>query len=171
MNVATHPTPAGPFTVVADDDGVVLASGWTTNGLGAGARRRRDVGPASAALRAYLGGDLDAVCAVPVRQSSGPVVERGWQVLRELRGGEVITYTELARRCGVPGSARAASAACGRNAAALFVPCHRVVRTGGALGGFRWGLDVKRWLLAFEAEAPSAKTGSAGRDRRVGRRS
>ena len=153
MNIATHATPAGPFKVVVDDEGVVVASGWTTNGLGEGARRRRDVGEASAAVRAYLRGDLDAVSAVPVRQASGPVVERGWEVLRELRGGEVITYTELARRCGVPGSARAASAACGRNAAALFVPCHRVVRSSGALGGFRWGLDVKRWLLAFEADA------------------
>jgi len=149
VNVATHATPAGPFTIVADDDGTVLASGWTTQ-LGEGTRRRRDVGPASAALRSYLRGDLDAIDAVAVRQTSGPVVERGWQVLRGLRGGEVITYTELARRCGVPGSARAASAACGRNAVALFVPCHRVVRTGGALGGFRWGLDVKRWLLEFE---------------------
>jgi methylated-DNA-[protein]-cysteine S-methyltransferase len=152
VNVATHPTPAGPFTVVADDDGVVVASGWTT-ALGEGATRRRDLGAASTAVRAYLGGELDAVCAVPVRQSSGPVVERGWDVLRSLRGGEVITYTELARRCGLPGSARAASAACARNAVALFVPCHRVVRTGGGLGGFRWGLEVKRWLLDFERDA------------------
>jgi methylated-DNA-[protein]-cysteine S-methyltransferase len=154
VNVAAHATPAGPFTIVVDGDGAVLASGWTTE-LGDGARRRREVGEASAAARAYLRGELDAVCDVPVRQSSGPVVERGWEVLRSLRGGEVITYAELAQRCGVPGSARAASAACGRNAAALFVPCHRVVRTSGALGGFRWGLDVKRWLLAFEAEARS----------------
>jgi len=151
VNVATHATPAGPFTIVADEDGVVVASGWT-RALGPdAARRRREVGAASAAVRAYLGGDLDAVSAVAVRQSSGPVVERGWETLRSLRGGEVITYAELARRCGVPGSARAASAACGRNACALFVPCHRVVRTSGALGGFRWGLDVKRWLLEFEA--------------------
>src|SRR3954452_18133102 len=163
VNVATHATPAGPFTVVADDEGVVVASGWTTT-LGEGATRRRDVGAASRALRAYLTGELDAIDAVVVRQSSGPVVERGWEVLRSIAPGAPITYTELARRCGVPGSARAASAACGRNMAALFVPCHRVVRTSGALGGFRWGLEVKRWLLAFEA-ACSVRNGPEARGR------
>ncbi|MGH3662810.1 MAG: methylated-DNA--[protein]-cysteine S-methyltransferase, partial [Micromonosporaceae bacterium] len=44
-----------------------------------------------------------------------------------------------------------AAQACARNAAALYVPCHRVIRIGGALGGFRWGLPVKRWLLDYEA--------------------
>ena len=50
---------------------------------------------------------------------------------------------------------RAAASACARNAAALFVPCHRVVRTDGTLGGYRWGLDVKRSLIAHESETGS----------------
>ncbi|MEU4712555.1 MGMT family protein, partial [Micromonospora purpureochromogenes] len=49
-----------------------------------------------------------------------------------------------------PAAVRAAAAACARNAAALFVPCHRVLRTDGTLGGYRWGLDVKEWLLGHE---------------------
>ena len=64
-----------------------------------------------------------------------------------------MTYTEYAAKAGRPLAVRAAAAACARNAAALFVPCHRVVRTDGGLGGFRWGLPVKRWLLAHEAGA------------------
>ncbi|HEY3021704.1 MAG TPA: methylated-DNA--[protein]-cysteine S-methyltransferase [Solirubrobacteraceae bacterium] len=160
---ATHATGAGPFTILADGDGVVRAAGWTTDpvalaGLvapslrvGVTPRARRDIGVASRALRDYLAGDVGAIDDVPVRQASGPVVERGWAALRALPAGAPITYAELAARCGRPGAARAAAAACGRNAVALFVPCHRVVRTGGALGGYRWGLDVKRWLLAHEA--------------------
>src|SRR3954465_1330328 len=83
VNVATHATPTGPFTVVADDEGVVVASGWMPEPP-AGPRRRRDVGLASRAVHAYLAGELDAIDAVVVRQSSGPVVERGWEVLRSI---------------------------------------------------------------------------------------
>jgi methylated-DNA-[protein]-cysteine S-methyltransferase len=146
---ATHPTFAGPFTIVADDEGVVRAAGWA--GMAVAGARRRDVGAASRALRAYLDGDLGAIDEVGVAQSSGPVVERGWRELRAIPPGAPITYAELAVRCGIPGSARAASLACARNAVALFVPCHRVVRTGGGLGGFLYGLEVKRALLDHEA--------------------
>jgi methylated-DNA-[protein]-cysteine S-methyltransferase len=66
--------------------------------------------------------------------------------------GEPDTYAAFAARCGRPAAVRAAAGACARNAAALFVPCHRVLATGGGLGGFRWGTPVKRWLLDHEAE-------------------
>jgi methylated-DNA-[protein]-cysteine S-methyltransferase len=65
--------------------------------------------------------------------------------------GEAITYTELATRTGNSRANRAAAQACARNAAALFVPCHRIIRADGGLGGFRWGVDIKRWLLAHES--------------------
>jgi methylated-DNA-[protein]-cysteine S-methyltransferase len=71
-------------------------------------------------------------------------------VLRTVPPGQPLTYTEFALLASRPAAVRAAASACARNAAALFVPCHRVLRTGGALGGFRWGIDVKRWLLAHE---------------------
>jgi methylated-DNA-[protein]-cysteine S-methyltransferase len=74
-----------------------------------------------------------------------------WGVLRTVEPGEPVTYTGYAALAGRPAAVRAAASACARNAAALFVPCHRVVRTGGGLGGFRWGTDVKRWLLDHEA--------------------
>jgi methylated-DNA-[protein]-cysteine S-methyltransferase len=74
-----------------------------------------------------------------------------WKALRDVRPGEPVTYTELAARTGNPAAIRAAAQACARNAAGLFVPCHRVIRTDGSLGGFRWGLEVKQWLLAHES--------------------
>jgi methylated-DNA-[protein]-cysteine S-methyltransferase len=71
-------------------------------------------------------------------------------VLRTVKPGAPVTYADYATLAGSPTAVRAAASACARNAAALFVPCHRVVRTGGALGGFRWGVDAKRWLLTHE---------------------
>ena len=166
MDTTTTATPAGPFTIVTDRDGAVLASGWTADvgqlvalvapslREGGEPRTRPDLGAASAAVRAYLHGDLGAVADVVVRQRSGPFRSHAWDVLRQVPAGAPVTYAELAAKAGRPAAVRAAAGACGWNAAALFVPCHRVLRTGGALGGFRWGLDVKRWLLAHEADPP-----------------
>ena len=162
MNVATLDTPAGPFTAVTDDDGAVLASGWTADAgdlvplihpdlRGDGTvRDRTDLGAVTKAARAYHDGDLEAIQDVPVVQRSGDFLMHAWDVLRTVEPGEPVTYADYAALAGRPAAARAAASACARNAAALFVPCHRVVRTGGGLGGFRWGVDVKRWLLDHE---------------------
>ena len=77
-------------------------------------------------------------------------MQHAWDVLRTVQAGAPVTYSEYASMSGRPAAVRAAASACARNSAALFVPCHRVIRIGGNLGGFRWGLDVKRWLLAHE---------------------
>lgn len=157
----TVATPVGPFTVVTDSDGAVLASGWTAvvcdliplvhpSLRPTGARHRDDLGDVSRAIVAYHEGDLTAVDGIPVRQVSSPFLTHAWEVLRTVPPGQPLTYTEFALLASRPAAVRAAASACARNAAALFVPCHRVLRTGGALGGFRWGIDVKRWLLAHE---------------------
>lgn len=77
---------------------------------------------------------------------------RVWQALRGIPRGQTRTYSQLAKEIGAPRAARAVGAACAANRLALLVPCHRVVRGSGELGGFRWGLDVKRQLLAVEKE-------------------
>lgn len=154
-------TPLGPFTIIADGE-VVVASGWTSTvddllPQVAPALRpdsiqdRPDLGPVSAAVRNYFAGNLSAIDDVPVFQRSGPFLEHAWMVLRSIPAGAPVTYQEYAAKCGNPAAVRAASNACARNAAALFVPCHRVLRTGGGLGGYRWGLPVKQWLLDHEA--------------------
>ncbi|GGK47901.1 methylated-DNA--[protein]-cysteine S-methyltransferase [Nocardia camponoti] len=158
---ATAATPIGPFTAVVDADGAVLASGWTADaalltGLihaslrPSEVRQRDSLGAVTRAIADYHSGDLTAIDAIPVRQRSGEFLSHAWDVLRKVPAGEPVTYTEFAAVAGRPAATRAAANACARNAAALFVPCHRVVRIGGALGGFRWGLDAKRWLLAHE---------------------
>jgi methylated-DNA-[protein]-cysteine S-methyltransferase len=160
MFSSTLDTPIGPFSLVTDGD-AVLASGWTAD-VGfltplihpslrpASVTHRAELGEFTRAVSAYHEGDLDAAGVVPVRQASGEFLEYAWKVLRDVPPGHPVTYSEFAALAGRPAAVRAAATACARNAAALFVPCHRVVRIGGALGGFRWGLDAKRWLIAHE---------------------
>jgi methylated-DNA-[protein]-cysteine S-methyltransferase len=166
MYVSTIATPLGPFTTIASDE-AVLASGWTADvddllGLihpdlrPATLRDRAELGPITDAVRAYHDGDLGAPRDVPVHQRSGPFLEAAWSALREVPPGSPVTYAELAALAGRPAAVRAAASACARNAAALFVPCHRVVRTGGGAGGFRWGTDLKRSLLEREARPLAA---------------
>lgn len=161
MTYATCDTPFGPFTAVVDDDGAVLASGWTARldellpqvhpALRPAALVEGDLGAVGEAVRAYHDGDLSAIDGVPVRQRSGAFLEHAWDVLRAVPAGAPVTYTEYAAKAGRPAAVRAAASACARNAAALFVPCHRVLRSDGTLGGFRWGTDLKRNLLTHES--------------------
>jgi AraC family transcriptional regulator of adaptative response/methylated-DNA-[protein]-cysteine methyltransferase len=76
--------------------------------------------------------------------------QRVWQVLRQVPAGSTVSYAEVARRIGAPGSARAVAQACGANAIAVAIPCHRVVRNDGALSGYRWGVERKHALLRKE---------------------
>jgi methylated-DNA-[protein]-cysteine S-methyltransferase len=73
-----------------------------------------------------------------------------WKRLVEITYATTISYTELARRVGRPGSIRAVGGANGRNPVCIIVPCHRVVGINGALTGYSAGVDAKRWLLDFE---------------------
>ncbi|WP_330228607.1 methylated-DNA--[protein]-cysteine S-methyltransferase [Nocardia sp. NBC_00508] len=158
---ATTETPLGPFTALVDADGAVLAAGWTSDAENLRGlihptlrptqlRQRDSLGDVTSAVAAYHEGDLTAIDPIPVRQQSGEFLVHAWEVLRKVPAGSPLTYTEFAARSGRPDATRAAANACARNAAALFVPCHRILRIGGALGGFRWGLPVKRWLLDHE---------------------
>ncbi|GLZ35595.1 putative methylated-DNA:protein-cysteine methyltransferase [Lentzea sp. NBRC 105346] len=160
---STVDTPAGPFTAIVAADGAVLASGWTasidallpqvhTSLRPTELRDRRDLGAVTAAIVAYHRGDFDVVNDIEVRQRSGEFMEWAWSVLRGVPAGKPVSYADYATLAGRPAAVRAAATACARNAAALFVPCHRVVRAGGGIGGFRWGVDVKRWLLEHESK-------------------
>ena len=157
-------TPDGPFTIV-ERDGAVVASGWTADAVGLAARA--SIGPtqfelgepdeavegeclATAEVLAWYAGDDAALDGVRVEQSGTEFQRAVWGALREIPRGQVRRYGELAASLGRPGASRAVGAACGHNAVALFVPCHRVVGASGALTGFAWGVDVKRSLLARE---------------------
>jgi len=77
--------------------------------------------------------------------------QRVWQMLRKIPAGSTASYTDIAARIGSPKSVRAVAQACGANALAVAIPCHRVVRSDGALSGYRWGVERKRTLLERES--------------------
>ncbi|WP_438353666.1 methylated-DNA--[protein]-cysteine S-methyltransferase [Microbacterium sp. CJ88] len=156
----TLDTPDGAFSILADADGRVLVAGWTADPDAVLARLHPKNRPATiaegetdaaSAVRAYYAGDVTAIDEVEVRQFGTPLQTAGWAALRRITPGEPLTYTGFAAELGSPSAVRAAASICARNAPALFVPCHRVLRSDGSLGGFAWGLDVKHSLLLREA--------------------
>ena len=70
--------------------------------------------------------------------------------MRRVNAGKVISYADLAEKAGAPAAVRAAGSACANNAIMIVVPCHRIVKTGGALGNYAYGVDKKEWLLSHE---------------------
>ena len=79
--------------------------------------------------------------------------QRVWKALRNIPVGSTASYTDVAKRIGSPSSVRAVAQACGANSLAVAIPCHRVVRSDGALSGYRWGVERKRALLESELES------------------
>jgi methylated-DNA-[protein]-cysteine S-methyltransferase len=179
---STISTPIGPLTLVACD-GVLRAASFTDqpgeiqSRLDGAARhhelrRSDDLGPITDALEAYFDGEVNAIDSLPVSQPGNSWFQAAWKVMREVPAGSTISYRELAARVSDPNNARVAGFACARNQIVLVVPCHRIVRTGGSLGDYYYGLDVKSWLLRhegmdvglpFEGKPPTAIAGAAAR--------
>ncbi len=98
----------------------------------------------------YFDGDISAINAIQVRQPGAHFSQAAWKAMKKIKPGSVISYGELADRAGSPAAVRAAGSACAKNAIVLVVPCHRIVKTGGALGNYAYGLNRKEWLLHHE---------------------
>ncbi|MEK6648350.1 MAG: methylated-DNA--[protein]-cysteine S-methyltransferase [Actinomycetota bacterium] len=98
----------------------------------------------------YFDGDVEAINAIAVRQPGAPFSQAAWKAMRKIKAGKVLSYADLADRSGSPAAVRAAGSACAKNAIVLVVPCHRVVKTGGALGDYAYGVSKKEWLLRHE---------------------
>jgi len=155
-------TPVGTLKLAARDGALVALAfedSWDESLAGLekrfGELATKDVkDPAGAvkALAAWLDGDLRALDRIEVDPGGTEFQARVWKELRRIAPGEPITYADLARRIGEPKATRAVGAANGRNPIAIVIPCHRVIASGGALGGYAGGLSRKRWLLAHEAQ-------------------
>jgi methylated-DNA-[protein]-cysteine S-methyltransferase len=154
----TVATPFGPMSLLGTEDCLHVASfghdlDALRDRLPAALRAlpaKRGESAAAAALRDYFAGDVDALARVEVSQPGGAFHTAVWKEMRSIPPGTTVSYGELAARAGAPRAVRAAGSACARNAVCLFVPCHRVVRRDGSLGGYYYGLATKRRLLEHE---------------------
>lgn len=102
-----------------------------------------------AGILAFINGEA-SLSRVPLDILGTVFQRRVWEALRRIPRGETRTYRQIAQAIGAPRAVRAVGSACGANPVALAVPCHRAVRTDGGLGGYAWGLERKRKLIALE---------------------
>src|SRR5690242_20383224 len=97
----------------------------------------------------FIAGE-QSLARVPLDIRGTVFQRRVWEALRRIPRGETRTYSDIAKAIGAPAAVRAVGSACGANPVALVVPCHRAVRRDGGLGGYAWGLGVKKRLLEIE---------------------
>lgn len=137
---------------IGDDDAALAAD--LTGIYPAAAIRRDDAGLAdwAGALLRHLDGRKPSL-NLPIDVRATPFQRRVWQELAAIPPGRTRSYSEVARLLGRPTAARAVARACATNPVAVLIPCHRVVREGGGLGGYRWGLERKKSLLKAERAA------------------
>ncbi|MBM1690537.1 methylated-DNA--[protein]-cysteine S-methyltransferase [Sulfitobacter geojensis] len=98
-----------------------------------------------------FGAEDDTRDKAPVYLIGAPFQIKVWEALLRVPSGHVTTYSDIASAIGNPKAVRAVGTAVGRNPVSWLIPCHRALRKSGALGGYHWGLPVKRAMLAFEA--------------------
>ncbi|MEO1285915.1 MAG: methylated-DNA--[protein]-cysteine S-methyltransferase, partial [Pseudomonadota bacterium] len=94
--------------------------------------------------------------AAPLYLIGAPFQIKVWEALLRVPSGHVTTYSEIANSIGKPKAVRAVGTAVGRNPISLLIPCHRALRKSGELGGYHWGLPVKRAILAWESARADA---------------
>jgi AraC family transcriptional regulator of adaptative response/methylated-DNA-[protein]-cysteine methyltransferase len=112
------------------------------------------------AIVRHLDGELPQL-DLPTDVIATAFQRRVWEALRSIPFGTTRTYSEVAQRLGQAKATRAVAHACATNPTSIVVPCHRVIRTYGSLGGYRWGLARKKWLLEQERLGAKAEKGPA----------
>ncbi len=158
--LTSHKTPVGTLNLIAREDVLLAANLSTISAAKAsldeddrthGFKEVKSIPVISDLINDYFDGDLSALDAIKVRQPGAPFSQAAWKAMRRVKAGKTMSYADLADRAGSPSAVRAAGSACAKNAIVLVVPCHRIVKTGGALGNYAYGLNKKEWLLRFEA--------------------
>ena len=166
------PTALGYVLIAATDNGICrIAFGddagalvTELRGMLANATLNEDcarIAPFVAQIEAYLDGSRQTF-ELPLDVAATAFRQRVWDALRRIPYGETRTYTDIAESLGEPRAVRAVASACASNPVALAIPCHRVIQKGGALAGYRWGLERKAALLEAEARRRGASAAVDG---------
>jgi methylated-DNA-[protein]-cysteine S-methyltransferase len=155
----TLKTPVGALSLISREH-ILIAAGFTSQDklLASISKQERQLESKkvnkipiiSDLVSDYFDGDLRALDGIKVDQEGEKFSQSAWRVMRKVSPGKTISYADLAKRAGSDDAVRAAGSACARNLIALVVPCHRIVKTGGALGNYAYGLRYKEWLLKHE---------------------
>jgi methylated-DNA-[protein]-cysteine S-methyltransferase len=148
-----YESPFGPLVIVGDDESIThlfLPNTGLASAGGSPGPIPKAVRQATTELDEYFAGTRTAF-DVPLRFTTGTAFQQAvWRALAEIPYGETISYAELAAWVGRPSAFRAVGQANGANPLAIVYPCHRVIASGGGLGGYGGGLDLKQKLLALE---------------------
>ena len=102
------------------------------------------------AVAAYFEGDVKAIDEIAIDPQGTEFQRAVWRAIREVPAGRTVSYQDIARAVGKPSAYRAVGTATGRNPVGIAVPCHRIVRADGGLGGYGGGLHRKEWFLEHE---------------------
>ena len=156
---STLKTPVGALSLISREH-ILIAAGFTSQDELLSSISKQDrqleskkvsqIPIISELVSDYFDGDLRALDGIKVDQEGEKFSQSAWRVMRKISPGRTLTYADLAKRAGSEDAVRAAGSACARNLIALVVPCHRIVKTGGALGNYAYGLKYKQWLLSHE---------------------
>ena len=156
---ATHKTPVGELFLVSNEH-ILLAAGFKnfkdlfskidSEDLKLEAKSVKSIPIISDLIKDYFDGDLSALGGIKVRQPGAEFSQEVWKAMRKIPVGKTWSYSDLASSAGSPNAVRAVGTACARNLIAPIIPCHRVIKTGGALGNYGYGLQIKDWLLRHE---------------------
>lgn len=155
-------TPFGPALAMATERGLCALAFTADCGEAAAladlcarwpkARHRADTAPVQPLVDAAFSGR-----ETPLHLIGKPFQIKVWEALLHVPQGQVTTYSDIAQAIGSPKAVRAVGTAVGRNPIGFFIPCHRALRKSGALGGYHWGLPVKRAMLAWESARAEAE--------------
>jgi AraC family transcriptional regulator of adaptative response/methylated-DNA-[protein]-cysteine methyltransferase len=108
-------------------------------------------------VQSAFGAEHDRLAETPVYMIGAPFQIKVWEALLSIPTGHVTTYSQIAQAIGHPKAVRAVGTAVGRNPVSFLIPCHRALRKSGGMGGYHWGVPVKRAILAYESARADAE--------------